>query len=84
MTRHIAQVVSYDWYWAAGAGIDEAVVAAVDWYNEGNEKPANFVQLCSADYQELGLNGRLRGVSVFRRSLCGERGNIMVGRMERA
>lgn len=74
-------VVDYGWYWGNGAKVDEAVAGAIEWYNKEHKRQANFVQLCGEDERELGLNGRLRGVTVFQRN--GERGNIMVGRMER-
>ena len=87
------RVREFSWYWAGhGTGVDEGVVAAIKWYNGVYSPPANFVQLCKGDLEELTLNGRssasgrtkaMRGVAIYQRELCGERGNIMVGRIER-
>jgi hypothetical protein len=78
----VVSVREFDWYWAGhGTGVDQGVIDAVTWYNGVYSPPANFVQLCRRDIAELTLNGRLRGVKVFERELCGERGNIMVGRI---
>ena len=80
VTSRVTRIVGHGWYWANGEGVDSAVPSAVEEYNDRGGEPANFVQLCDEDLGELTLNGRLGGVRVFRRN--GDRGNIMVGRIE--
>ena len=81
MMARVTRIVGHSWYWSNGEGVDLAVSSAVEEYNDRGGEPANFVQLCDDDLKELSLNGRLAGVTVFRRN--GDRGNIMVGRIER-
>ena len=75
----MTRIVGHGWYWSNGETVDLAVSSAVEEYNDRGGEPANFVQLCDDDLKEL--TGRLTGVTVFRRN--GDKGNIMVGRIER-
>ena len=77
------RIVEFDWYWGGGLPVNECVERAILWYNKTYPQPANFVQLCDVDLKSLGLNGALRGVTVYRGGSREESGSVMVGRMER-
>ena len=75
------RVTNCGWYYGNGAEIEDAVLDALVWFGKRYGERANFVQLCKEDRERL--DGRIRGLTVLEREMCVERGNFMVGRIER-